>query len=192
MSTKQELRKLYLSKRMELSPEAYAMANNELLVRFQQINLDGIKCISLFLPMLERREPDTLLLIDWLKQNHPDIKLAFPKSNFATHTMTHFADDAELEIDSNDYGIPEPIEGNTVDNQEIDMVIIPLLAFDQDGYRVGYGKGFYDRFMAICKPETQFIGLSFFEPVEFIDDLNEYDICMHLCITPEGRWIFFG
>src|SRR5476651_1902174 len=112
---------------MDLSPEAYAAANNELLTRFQQINFDDVKCISMFLPMLERREPDTFLMIDWLKQNHPVIKLAFPKSNFAASSMEHFGDDAELEIDSNDYGIPEPIAGNKVDTLEIDMVIVPLL-----------------------------------------------------------------
>jgi 5-formyltetrahydrofolate cyclo-ligase len=190
MSTKQELRKLYLSKRMGLAPEAYAMANSGLLAQFQQINFDGIKYISLFLPMLERREPDTFLMIDWLKQDHPSIKLAFPKSNFATSSMEHFLDDAELEIDSNDYGMPEPVTGNVIDTEKIDMVIVPLLAFDEKGYRVGYGKGFYDRFMAQCKPGTQFIGLSFFEPVDNIEDIHQYDIALHQCIVPSKLWIF--
>lgn len=190
MSTKQQLRKTYLAKRMDLSPEAYAAANAELLTRFQQISFDLVQCISMFLPMLERREPDTFLLIDWLKQNHPAIKLAFPKSNFAESSMEHFSDDADLEIDSNDYGIPEPIAGNTIDHLEIDMVIVPLLAFDERGYRVGYGKGFYDRFMAQCKPGTQFIGLSFFEPVDTIEDIDQYDIRLHQCVTPQQIWKF--
>jgi len=176
--------------RRDLSPEAYAAANAGLLNEFQQINFDGVKCISLFLPMLERREPDTFLLIDWLKQKHPAIKLAFPKTNFAASIMEHFGDDAELEIDSNDYGIPEPIAGNRIDNSEIDMVIVPLLAFDERGYRVGYGKGFYDRFMSLCKPTTQFIGLSFFEPVDTIEDIDQYDIALHQCVTPQQIWKF--
>jgi 5-formyltetrahydrofolate cyclo-ligase len=190
LSTKQEFRKLYLQKRMDLSPDAYALSNNDLLIQFQQINFDHIKCISLFLPMLERREPDTFLMIDWLKQNHPSIKLAFPKANFATSSMQHFLDDAALEIDSNDFGVPEPIAGNVIDVKEIDMVIVPLLAFDEQGYRVGYGKGFYDRFMAECKVGALFTGLSFFGPVDAIDDVNEYDMPLHQCITPEKLWVF--
>ncbi|WP_448701435.1 5-formyltetrahydrofolate cyclo-ligase [Mucilaginibacter sp. AW1-3] len=184
MPTKQQLRKIYLAMRMDLSPAEYAAANNGLLAGFQQISFDHVQCISMFLPMLERREPDTFLLIDWLKKDHPAIRLAFPKINFAASSMTHFADDAELEIDSNDYGIPEPVKGNSIDNSEIDMVIVPLLAFDERGYRVGYGKGFYDRFMAQCKPETQFIGLSFFDPVDVIEDIDQYDIPLHQAITP--------
>ena len=190
MHTKQTLRKTYLARRMDLSPAEYAAANDGLLAGFQQINFDHINYISMFLPMLERREPDTFLLIGWLKQNHPAINLAFPKTNFAASSMVHFKDDAELEIDSNDYGIPEPIKGNTIDNSEIDMVIVPLLAFDERGYRVGYGKGFYDRFMAQCKTGTQFIGLSFFEPVDAIDDIDQYDIDLHQCITPQKIWKF--
>jgi 5-formyltetrahydrofolate cyclo-ligase len=175
---------------MDLSPDAYAVSNNELLAGFQQISFDQIKCVSMFLPMLERREPDTFIMIDWLNQNHPAIKLAFPKTNFAASSMEHFLDNAELEIGTNDYGIPEPIAGNKVDVADIDMLIVPLLAFDKQGYRVGYGKGFYDRFMAQCKPETQFIGLSFFEPVDMIDDIDQYDIALHQCITPQKTWKF--
>lgn len=175
---------------MDLSPVAYAMANDGLLSGFQQVDFERVTCISLFLPMLERREPDTFLLIDWLNQTHPNIKLAFPKTNFAASSMEHFLDDAELEIESNDYGIPEPIAGNKVDIAAIDMVIVPLLAFDERGYRVGYGKGFYDRFMTQCKPGTRFIGLSFFEPVAAIDDVDHYDIVLHQCVTSQTIWNF--
>jgi 5-formyltetrahydrofolate cyclo-ligase len=175
---------------MNLSPSEYAECNNGLAEQFKNLSLANIKCISLFLPMLERREPDTFLLIDWVKQNYPNIQLTFPQSDFATNSMIHFADDPELEIDSNNYGIPEPIAGNKIDNRQIDMVIAPLLVFDKRGYRVGYGKGFYDRFMAQCKPQTQFIGLSFFEPVDIIEDLDQYDIALHQCLTPKRIWLF--
>jgi 5-formyltetrahydrofolate cyclo-ligase len=187
---KQELRKRYLQKRMELSPDEYADFNEALLRQFETIDLTGIHCTSLFLPMLERREPNTFSFAEWLKETHPQINLAFPQSDFVGNTMVHYLEDSDLEIDTNPYGIPEPIKGNIVSNNDIDMVIIPLLAFDIKGYRVGYGKGFYDRFMANCKPDTQFIGLSFFEPVELIEDINEYDIPLHQCITPQKVWVF--
>jgi len=187
---KQELRKLYLQKRMELSPEEYAAFNEALLKQFQTIDLAGIDYISLFLPMLERREPDTFAFAEWLKETHPQIGLAFPKADFAGNTMEHYLENNQLEIDTNNYGIPEPIKGNVLPNDKIDMVIVPLLAIDLKGYRVGYGKGFYDRFMAECKAGTRFIGLSFFEPVDEIEDVNEFDILVHQCISPQKIWTF--
>lgn len=66
------------------------------------------------------------------------------------------------------------------------MVLVPLLAFDRQGYRVGYGKGFYDRFMAQCKLGTRFVGLSFFEPVECINDADAFDQKIHECLLPTG------
>jgi 5-formyltetrahydrofolate cyclo-ligase len=142
------------------------------------------------LPIHERKEPDTFLFIEWLKQAHPHIKRAYPKADFADNTMQNFLDNDSLELVINEYGIPEPLNGTLVSTTEINMVIVPLLCFDDKGYRVGYGKGFYDRFMAACKPDTQFIGLSFFEPVDAIADKDEYDIALHQCITPDKIWKF--
>lgn len=182
--TKQQLRKQFIAKRQQLSVVEYDALNRQVLLGFQEMDLTGVHCIHLFLPIRERKEPDTFLIRDWLKQHWPNIKIVFPRADFDTHTMQSFADDDALQLAVNAFGIPEPITGNEVPADEVDLMIVPLLAFDRKGYRVGYGKGFYDRFMAQCKPGTQFIGLSFFEPVEAIDDLDGYDIRMHACITP--------
>ncbi|MNY64409.1 5-formyltetrahydrofolate cyclo-ligase family protein [compost metagenome] len=70
------------------------------------------------------------------------------------------------------------------------MVFVPLLAFDIHGNRIGYGKGFYDKFLAECKPETIKIGLSFFEAVNQIDDVFESDIKLDYCVAPEKIYQF--
>jgi len=72
----------------------------------------------------------------------------------------------------------------------IDAVLIPLLAFDNQGFRVGYGGGFYDRFLPACRPEALKVGLSFFDPVDVIEDKDQYDIPMDYCVTPTEiiRW----
>jgi len=186
--TKQLFRQRYLTKRLNLSDAVYAKLNQRILSQFQTVDLSAVKCIHLFLPIIENNEPNTWLIRDWLKSNHPEIMVVFPKTNFRTLAMKSYADDEQLRIETSRYGIPEPVAGNVVDVHEIDMVILPLLIFDKLGYRVGYGKGFYDRFCALCKPGTQFIGLSFFEPVDSIEDVNEYDVWMHACITPEQIW----
>ena len=182
--TKQQLRKQFIAKRQELSLVEYDALNQQLLQQFQQLDLTEVACIHLFLPIRERKEPDTFLIREWLKQHQPHIKVVFPKADFDTHTMQSFADDDALQLAVNAFDIPEPVAGNEVPAAEIDLMIVPLLAFDKQGYRVGYGKGFYDRFMAQCKPGTQFIGLCFFDPVDIIDDIGAYDIRMNACITP--------
>jgi 5-formyltetrahydrofolate cyclo-ligase len=184
--TKAELRKLYTAKRNQLSQVEYHDLNQKLLQQFQQLDLRSIKCIHLFLPIHKRKEPDTFLIRDWLATHHPHILRVFPKANFADNTMESFADDADLELVTNGFGIPEPVNGNEVAPSQVDLMLVPLLAFDKQGYRVGYGKGFYDRLMAQCRSDTRFVGLSFFEPVEAIDDVNDWDRKIDFCLLPSG------
>jgi 5-formyltetrahydrofolate cyclo-ligase len=73
---------------------------------------------------------------------------------------------------------------------KIDVVFLPLLAFGIAGYRVGYGKGYCDRFLAQCKPETLKIGVSIFEPVEHISNREPHDVRMDYCITPSTIYSF--
>lgn len=184
--TKAELRKNFQTKRSQLSQASYEALNYQLLGQFKRLNLAGVSCIHLFLPIHKRKEPDTFLIRNWLAVQHPQIKRVFPKANFANNTMQNYMDNEQLQLAINAFGIPEPVAGNTIDVLQIDMVLVPLLAFDKQGYRVGYGKGFYDRFMAQCRPGTRFVGLSFFEPVDGISDVNEFDLRIHECLLPRG------
>ena len=73
---------------------------------------------------------------------------------------------------------------------EIDVVFIPLLCFDKHGNRVGYGGGYYDKFLTKTKSSCLKIGLSFFEPVDFIQGINMNDIPLDMCVTPEKLYNF--
>lgn len=186
--TKQQLREVYKTKRLQLTDDEYQSLSNQLLLQFQLLGFAGINCIHIFQSMQQNREPDTYLLRQWLKTNHPEIKIVFPKTNFRTLQMSSYADDADLVLAVNKYGITEPTHGNEVDRKLIDMILLPMLAFDSNGYRVGYGKGFYDRFVQLCRPDVQLIGLSLFGPVNRIDDVNEHDLQMHACLSPQQRY----
>ena len=74
--------------------------------------------------------------------------------------------------------------------KDIDMVFVPLLSFDKNGYRVGYGKGYYDKFLANCREDLVKVGFSFFEPVVKIEDVDGYDIPLNYCLTPENFYSF--
>ena len=88
------------------------------------------------------------------------------------------------------YNIPEPINPSIVNDEIIDFVITPLLAFDLNGFRVGYGKGFYDRFFNLINPKSYKVGLSLFDPIIEIKDVNEHDICLTHCITSHEIYTF--
>jgi 5-formyltetrahydrofolate cyclo-ligase len=55
---------------------------------------------------------------------------------------------------------------------------------------VGYGKGFYDRFLSECNPETIKIGLSFFDAEELIEGVFENDVKLDYCVTPNTVFSF--
>ena len=104
--------------------------------------------------------------------------------------MTHFLLTDNTTLKKNALNIPEPIDGIEIDNSKMDVIFIPLLAFDKQGSRVGYGKGFYDKFLSNCRPGTIKVGLSFFEAEELISDISEYDIKLDYCVTPEEIIVF--
>lgn len=182
MANKSNLRKQALEQRKALSDDEFLSLNQLLLAQFKTLDFSAIKSIHFFLPIVKKREPDTFLMIDWLQENHPHIHIVVARSNFEDHSMSHHPF-AKEDLKENSYHIPEP-QTTALFEGEIDMVLVPLLAFDQQGYRVGYGKGFYDRFLSGM--ETKKVGIALFDVLqEGISDVHQDDIRLDLCITPK-------
>jgi len=179
---KSAIRKEVLQRRRALADDDFLVLNQLLLAQFKTLDFSEINSIHIFLPIVEKREPDTFLLIDWLQENHPEISIVVSRSNFNDHSMSHHPYQKE-DLKANHYHIPEP-QTTEIFEGKIDMVLVPLLAFDQHGYRVGYGKGFYDRFLSEIK--TRKVGISLFDKLtEDITDVHQDDITLDLCITPK-------
>jgi 5-formyltetrahydrofolate cyclo-ligase len=104
--------------------------------------------------------------------------------------LTNFYLQNRSQVVENKWGIPEPQSGDPVPTSKIDLVVVPLLAYDNDGHRVGYGKGFYDRFLLCCRPDCKKIGLSFFDPAEIITDAATHDIRLDAVVTPTKSFSF--
>jgi 5-formyltetrahydrofolate cyclo-ligase len=185
--TKAELRKEAAGLRKALTDAELQQRSLLLLEQFQKLDLSTIRSIHIFLPISEKKEPDTFLIIEWLKQKHPAIKILVPKADFNSLVMTHHVFNGHEDLQKNVFNILEP-QHSDLHSGDIDLVVIPLLAFDLKGYRVGYGKGFYDRFLK--EISTIKLGLSLFEPVEQISDPDEHDIPLDSCITPSVRYDF--
>lgn len=181
-------RTLYLEKRMLLSTEELEALSHAILLQVKQtVSLSG-KTISLFLPIQNKRELNTYPILQLKDQI--DCTFALPVADFQTNEMKHLLYESDAHIEISKYGIPEPQSGIQIDPKEIDIVFVPMVCFDKKGFRVGYGKGFYDRFLNQCRPDCQFIGLSLFEPIELIENINEFDVKLHLCITPSSIYKF--
>jgi 5-formyltetrahydrofolate cyclo-ligase len=142
----------------------------------------------IFLPIAEQKEVDTEFILHLLSGKDKEIIIS--KSDFETREMTHFLLTDNTKIKKNEYNIPEPVDGIEVPTKKIDVVFVPLLAFDKSGHRVGYGKGFYDKFLRECNPETIKIGLSFFEVEELIENVFEDDVKLDYCLTPNKIYEF--
>lgn len=187
---KQELREEYLKKREYLSDLEIHRFNVNLLNEFKKLSLKDFHFIHFFIPIKKFREPDTLPIIHWILKEHPEIKIVLSRCNMETNLMEHFVWDNGQELLENRWGIKEPHSGTKVLSQQLDAVIVPLLVFDKEGNRVGFGKGFYDRFLGDCRENCKKIGLSFFEPIEKIKDIDSHDVKLNLCITKSKTWHF--
>ncbi len=181
--TKAEARKIYLEKRLALTDAAYQQLNFQLYQQFfTHINLSFIRCLHIFLPIESKREPDTWPIIDRIRREFPHVRLSIPK--VAGDQLENIYFEGLHQLKKNKWGIFEPQQGVPTPAEKIDMVIVPLLAVDARGHRVGYGKGFYDRFLSTCRPDCQRIGISYEEPCEALEDIDNYDISLTHCLTP--------
>ena len=185
---KKEIRLIYKLKRAELT-ELHIKSLSESIAKNvkDNLNLDQKIC-SIFLPIKKMNEVDTFVLMEMLDTYNSIFTVS--KSDSETGELTHYIYEGKEQLKVNKWGIPEPFYGREIKPNELDIVFVPLLAFDKDGHRVGYGKGFYDRFLGQCKNDCQFIGLSFFdEPID-ITDIAEHDIQLNKCITPHHIYTF--
>lgn len=164
--------------------------NDLLLIQFQGADLPFLESLLTYWPIEENNEPDTHLFTEFLKFRNPELKVCYPKSNFETLSMQAVLTDIDTPFTKTELNIFEPAANEILLAQDVDLVFVPLLAFDKKGYRIGYGKGFYDKYLAQCRPDCIKVGFSFFEPIERIDDSNEFDVPLDICITPQNQYVF--
>jgi 5-formyltetrahydrofolate cyclo-ligase len=188
--TKAELRKIYKEKRNGLSFSEIEKFTDLILVNFQKIRLPFISYVHTYIAARKLGEADPSSLTRYLEFKNPGLKILVPKIDAASGDMQHLQFSDEVQLVNNAFGIAEPVDGETLSAVEIDLVLVPLLAFDKRGFRVGYGKGYYDKFLSECRPDAIKIGVSFFGPDEQVDDINQFDIPLNYCVTPQQVFEF--
>ncbi len=190
--TKPALRNVYKEKRKQLSLADVEKFKDLILINFQKIDLPFISVAHTYLASEKLGEIDTSSITRYLEFKNPGLKILVPRIDKLSGDLHHLHYHDEVQFEDNLFGIAEPVGGEKISANVIDLVLIPLLAFDKQGNRVGFGKGFYDKFLSECNEEVIKIGLSFFEPEAQIDDINQYDIPLNYCVTPQHVFDFTG
>ncbi|MBT8262215.1 MAG: 5-formyltetrahydrofolate cyclo-ligase [Bacteroidia bacterium] len=184
---KSQIRKKYKEKRRLLSRNDIDSLSLEIANLSLNMPIWDKTYYHLFLSIEGKKEVNTEYLLHILQGK--DKSVVISRSDFKTFEMNHFLLQENTPIKISEIGIPEPTDGIVIEPSLLDVVFVPLLAFDDSGYRIGYGKGFYDRFLSKCRPDCIKVGLSFFESERQIIHEN-IDFPIDHCITPKKIYGF--
>ncbi len=186
---KAELRKKYMQKRKALSSDEAFLLSGKIFENFMTYFKPhtGQK-VHIFVPIEKFNEIDTQIFIQYfLAQN---IRVYVPKIVADQLIAIEIFEDTLFE--TNSWGISEPVSNEDSGENDFHYIITPLLYCDHKGNRIGYGKGFYDSFFQSVSPEAKKIGVNYFDPDEYIDDVWENDIPLDYLVTPTEVLSFFS
>lgn len=184
---KKDLRLKYTSLRKDISPQALLNSSLTIANKLLELPIWHGNNYHIFLPISSKNEVDTSFILSIL--HGKDKNIILPKIT-DEHTLEHILLTDNTKLAVNSWGVPEPVEGIEIMASKIDVVFMPLLAFDTNGNRVGYGKGFYDSFLSQCKKDVIKVGLSTFKAEDEIIDVSEHDIPLDFCVTQENIYSF--
>lgn len=184
---KKELRKMYLEKRRGLAPGDRA-AMSEAIAEgfFASFDIAAAAFVHCFLSIEKFAEIDTSPIFDRIWSEFPRTRMVVPRVDVEKSALEHLQITRSTPLFESDWSISEPVSDDFVEASQIDIVLVPLLVVDRRGFRVGYGKGLYDKFLVNCRRDCKKIGLSLFPPIEKIDDTNENDVRLDYCLTPDS------
>ncbi len=193
--TKNEIRKKNIYKRNQYSIDLFHKLNSSVKINlmklFETLNVKNGNQTNIFtyLSVFERGEVDTWGIIEFLQNNIGIDSIYVPKINGKDMTETLYRNN----FYKNKYGIFEceesknPFSNNFVSQGVIpDIVIVPLLAFNTQGHRIGYGGGFYDKYLSDRKTKNKniiTIGLSFENHSTDNWAVKEYDVPLNYVVT---------
>lgn len=178
---KAELRKKYMQKRKALSRDEAFLLSEKIFQHFiTYFKPKTGQKVHIFIPIEKFNEIDTQIFIQYfLAQN---IRVYVPK--IVADKLINIEIFYDTVFETNSWGISEPVSNEDSGETYFHYVITPLLYCDRKGNRVGYGKGFYDGLFQSISPDTKKIGVNYFDPDEYIDDVWENDIPLDYLVTP--------
>lgn len=181
---KNQLRKEISKKRNQLNENAAKNAS-ETIVRTLESLPDLLQAKVIFSYMPYGKEVDIKPLNQWILDQGK--VLCLPRVINSVEMEAREVNSINNEgLFESSFGILEPTtENKLVDIDKIDSIIVPGLAFDKTGNRMGHGRGYYDRFLSRCPATTIFIGVAYSFQVFNSIPFDNYDVKVHKVITEE-------
>lgn len=158
-AVKAELRKRLRGVRKTMPPDAARERSTKIVATLEaHAALRGAKRVALFWPIAARKEVDLRPLDRSLRAR--GVEVAYPAIDQDTNVMSFkiVADPAKLEEQG--YGFAEP-PVDAPDAAPLDVIVVPAIAVDPTGHRIGYGAGYYDRTIPRYAPPAVTIGVAF-------------------------------
>jgi 5-formyltetrahydrofolate cyclo-ligase len=187
---KRTVRKEFLQRRMDIPADELKQLTALIASGFRKIKLPPVNNLLSYNPLVSRNEFDVSVCEEMLKEQNLIIRVAWPKIHVDVHDMEAVLVEKDGLYIKNKFNILEPVGGAIVPPKDLDVIFVPLVAFDTRGYRVGYGKGYYDRFLVQCRTDAVKVGFSFFDAVDYLEDIDEFDVPLNFCITPHRIYEF--
>ena len=149
--TKDMMRKQTLKIRNNLTKAEVADAqeriDHNILLAISSLNLNGASCVMAYMDF--RNEVSTKTLLQYLFDHHIRVVLPYTKEN---QLYPFFVNDLKtLKQDSFGILVPDPVICQPANPAEIPFIFMPGIVFDETGNRIGFGKGYYDKFLPSAK-----------------------------------------
>jgi 5-formyltetrahydrofolate cyclo-ligase len=192
IQVKKNLRKKLLGFRQMLTPAQLETKSREIFNHWlKNFPPENFKWIHLFLPIDSKNEVNTRLIRNEIDRYFPSVKSAVPVTDFSGKIIRSVFVSPDIKLVTNKFGIPEPeMESEVIPGNKFDLVLVPLLGFDNQGYRIGYGMGLYDRFLNETREDCVKAGIGF--DLSFVPEgipAEQHDVRLDCVITESGiKW----
>ncbi|HKJ28568.1 MAG TPA: 5-formyltetrahydrofolate cyclo-ligase [Desulfuromonadales bacterium] len=175
---KRSIRSHFLTERKSRSSQICADSSSEIQRRFMRsVFFREARCLALYSAIHNEVSTDEIVgqALDSGKC------LVFPRVSGEDLEFVHIESPSELV--SGAFGVKEPKSCNLVPVEKVDLIVVPGVAFDQRGHRLGYGRGYYDRALAKCQSHCMKVGFAYdFQLVEELP-ATDYDETLSMLIT---------
>lgn len=180
--SKEELRELLHSKRKRIPRSDFFDLSKKIIARLQQQReYESAQTIHCYASMNDRREVDTHPLIKAMIGEGKEVVV--PVTHFEDRMLSHFELISFDDLVPNKWGVlePKPKDGRKRTPSELELIIVPMVGGDEQGHRIGYGAGFYDRFLKNIACST--IGLCFEQNIVPSLPTDDHDVPLDKIIT---------
>lgn len=182
MKTKNELRKHFLELRRNIDTE---QAIHDTLVHFQEwMRQSRFHCVGSYKPLMKWTEMNLNPFENIIINHNPEAVICYP--TVMSDEMSFYQENEESFWKNNSWGVSEIHDGRLIQPEDLDLILCPLIVCDRHGYRLGYGKGFYDRYLKKLGAQCVKVGLGYFDVVGEIPETFEADVPLDVYISPFG------